>query len=219
MPTTTQRPQSKEAIARARAWFQNKAEPVWEIAELYPAQGYWDEEDYFALETDRRIELTQGSLEFLPMPKVVHKLFALFLYQALLAFAQSANAGFVSDSGLKVRLRKGLIRLPDIVFVSREHKDDFDEDCYNRASLVMEVVSPSRKDHNRDYITKRREYARGHIAEYWIVDPQLKKITVLALQQAKYHVHGEFKPGQKATSVLLKGFELDVSEVLAGLDQ
>jgi Uma2 family endonuclease len=207
-------------MSRARAWFQNKAEPVWEIAALFPPQGKWTEEEYLTLETDRRIELADGCLEFLPMPKVAHKLVELFLFQALLAFVHGRKLGFVSDSGLKVRLWNGLIRLPDIVFVSREHKSDFDEDCYNRADLVMEVVSPSGKDRNRDYFAKRREYAKAGISEYWIVDPALKQIKVLTLNGGKsYKLHGSFSKGQKAASKLLKGFEVDVTDALAGLKQ
>jgi Uma2 family endonuclease len=51
------------------------------------------------------------------------------------------------------------------------------------------------------------------IPEYWIVDPQTERITVLTLKGKRYRVLGEFAPGQKATSALLDGFRVDVSAV------
>ena len=40
-------------------------------------------------------------------------------------------------------------------------------------------------------------------------------VTVLALQDSAYGVHGEFAPGQRATSKLLVGFLVDVAAVFA----
>ena len=48
---------------------------AWEVATLYPEQGEWSEEGYLDLTdgTNRRIEFTDGRLEFLPMPTEVHQ--------------------------------------------------------------------------------------------------------------------------------------------------
>jgi Uma2 family endonuclease len=82
------------------------------------------------------------------------------------------------------------------------------------AELAMEVVSDD--DRRRDLETKRFEYARAGISEYWIVDPLKEQITVLKLDGSAYVVHGEFKKGDRATSVLLPGFSVDVAEALKG---
>ena len=42
-------------------------EPTWEIAQLFPAQGHWTEEEYLALDTNHLIEFSQGQLEVLPI--------------------------------------------------------------------------------------------------------------------------------------------------------
>jgi Uma2 family endonuclease len=67
----------------------------------------------------------------------------------------------------------------------------------------------------RDLVPKRRVYARAGIREYWIVDSEKKSITVLALAGKAYKVHGAFKVGEQATSKLLKGFAVAVSDVFA----
>ncbi|MEH2080118.1 MAG: Uma2 family endonuclease [Nostoc sp.] len=45
-------------------------------------------------------------------------------------------------------------------------------------TLVVEVVSPRTENRSRDYRYKRTEYAARGITKYWIVDPELKQITV-----------------------------------------
>ena len=63
------------------------AEPAWEVALLFPAQGEWSEDDYLWL-TDPGclVELTDGHVEVLPMPTDAHQRIVLFLYRALYAF-------------------------------------------------------------------------------------------------------------------------------------
>ncbi len=116
---------------------------------------------------------------------------------------------------LPVRLADGKFREPDIVFMLREHCDRAGEEYFDGADLVMEVVGKGSKNRERDLVKKRRDYAAAAIPEYWIVDPQEKRISVLRLQRNRYLAAGSYGPGQIASSVLLKGFSVSVSEVLA----
>jgi Uma2 family endonuclease len=111
-----------------------------------------------------------------------------------------------------VRLWKGRIREHDVVFMLADNRTRCGEDCWDRADLVMEIVSPD--DPDRDLEVKRVEYARAGIPEYWIVEPVAKRITVLKLKGKRYVVHGEFGKGEKATSALLPGFSVEVSAAL-----
>ncbi len=52
--------------------------------------------------------------------------------------------------------------------------------------LVVEVVSPGQENTDRDYRYKRSQYQALKIAEYWIVDPIQKRITVLTLVSGLY---------------------------------
>lgn len=199
----------------------DKDKPAWELAERYPVQGKWDETEYLALdnsiENQRTIELVDGFLEFLPMPSRMHERIVKFLFAVLLDYSRTHRVGEVFFSGRKVKLWENEIRLPDIVFSLHSGTQRSTEDYEAGADLVMEVVSKSAKDRRRDRVEKRVDYARAGIREYWIVDPELKKIEVLKLSGKSYVVHGEFEKGEKATSVLLKDFEVDVTAALAGL--
>ena len=53
-------------------------------------------------------------------------------------------------------------------------------------ALVIEVVSPGKVNRDRDYRYKRSEYAARGIREYWIVDPQINRVTVLILNEGLY---------------------------------
>ncbi len=63
------------------------------------------------------------------------------------------------------------------------------------ADLVMEVVSPD--DPDRDTETKRKEYARAGIREYWIIDPRDQSILVLVLEGKRYTEHGGSSRGRR----------------------
>jgi Uma2 family endonuclease len=190
-------------------------EPTWEIAQLFPAQGTWSEAEYVALDTNHLVEFSNGFVEFLPMPTMIHQLIAHLLHRLLESFASVHGLGTVVGAPFKVRIGDGKHREPDVVFMLTEHASRISNDFWIGADLVMEVVSDGEENRYRDLVTKRDEYVRAGIPEYWIVDPELGQITVLTLDGASYAVHGEFKRGEQATSKLLPGFAVDVTSALA----
>jgi Uma2 family endonuclease len=190
-------------------------EPVWDIARLYPSQGCWTEDDYLDLNTNQLVEFSDGYVEFLPMPKLSHQLIAFFLHRLLESFVSMHALGTVVGAPYKVQLWERKYREPDVIFVRSEHASRMGEDYSDGADLVMEVVSGSESDRHRDLVKKRGEYAKAGIPEYWIVDPEEGRITVLTLDGAEYAVHGTFARGEQATSKLLPGFVVDVTAALA----
>ncbi len=189
-------------------------EPTWEVAELFPCQGSWTEADYLALDTNHMVELSDGVVEFLPMPTILHQLIVGYLHTLLKAFVASRGAGFVLFAPLPVRLGPGKFREPDVVYCRPERIPKLTGQPEG-ADLVMEVVSEGSAQRERDIEIKRNEYATAGISEYWIVDPEEQRVTVLALEGTVYRTHGVFGPSGQATSVLLPGFTVDVGAVFA----
>ena len=191
-----------------------RGEPVWELATLYPNQGHWPVEAYLALGTSRLIEYDRGSLEFLPVPTRSHQQIVGFLWQLLKGFLQpiGGDAWFVP---IRVRVADEKFREPDIVvFFDRDDPRAANE-FFDGADLVMEVVSEGKENRDRDYIQKRAEYQEAGISEYWIVDPEERRITVLHLRDGIYEVHcvaidGD---GEEARSAALPGFAVDAGSV------
>jgi Uma2 family endonuclease len=191
----------------------SEPQPAWDVALLFPSQGQWTEFEYLALDTNRLVELIDGNLEVLPMPTIRHQQIVVFLLEILKSFVTRRQLGTVLVAPLPVRIRDKTYREPDVIFFTKEQVIQPDGNYLQGANLVIEVVSADEESHKRDYQQKRSDYAELGILEYWIVDPQTERITVLTLEGQKYHVHGEFAPGGQATSVLLSGFAVDVSAV------
>ncbi len=173
----------------------------------------WNEDDYLAYDENIPVEFANGKAELLPIPTLSHQLILAYLYGKLLNYVTHRDLGTVLFPAYKVRLWEGQYREPDLVFMKVENSDRMGEAYWDGADLVMEVVSENRA---HDLVTKRREYARAGIPEYWIVDPQEGRITVLRWEAGLqvYAEHGVFACGETARSALLPGFEIDVEAAL-----
>jgi Uma2 family endonuclease len=78
-------------------------------------------------------------------------------------------------------------------------------------AIVVEVVSPGGE--HRDYVEKREEYLRFGVLEYWILDPNLRKLTVLQREgdiwaEVQVPIDGIYR------THLLPGLEVRPSELL-----
>ncbi len=181
--------------------------------DMHSLQGLWSDEQYIRLTdgTNRLIELTDGVLEVLPMPTDKHQRILRLLFLALLAFLQP-RGGDVLFAALRVQIRPGKYREPDLLAVLDATDPRIGDSFWRGADLVMEVVSPDKPE--RDLVVKRADYAEGGIPEYWIVNPLDETITVLRLTATGYAEHGRFPRGATATSALLPDFAVAVDSVL-----
>ena len=182
------------------------------VLQLLPRQGAWSEGQYLWLtdHTNHLIEFTDGYIEVLPMPTDKHQAISQVLLLALLAYVQRVG-GRVFYSPLRLRIREGKHREPDLLLLLDANDPRRQNRYWLGADLVVEVVSPD--DPDRDLVEKRRDYAEANIPEYWIADPRSERIVVLHLQDGAYVEHGVFRRGTRATSALLEGFAVDVGAV------
>lgn len=182
------------------------------LCDALPRQGDWSDDLYLWLteRTNRLIEFTDGYVETLPMPTATHQIVLAALYDLFKPYV-TARSGIVLFSGLRMRVREGKFRDPDLLLL-RDRADPRNRDRYwLGADLVVEVVSPD--DPDRDLVVKRRDYAEANVPEYWIVDPRSETITVLVLTGGRYVEHGVFARGDTATSRLLDGFTVEAAAV------
>jgi Uma2 family endonuclease len=182
------------------------------IISLDPLQGHWSEEQYLLLsnQTNRLIEYTDGVIEVLPMPTDKHQVILEFLFLALRAVVRTIG-GKVLFAPLRLQVRPGKYREPDILLVRDANDPRRQNEYWRGADLVVEIVSPDRPD--RDIAEKPIDYAEGGVPEYWIVNPLNDTITVLVLEGDTYAEHGVFQRGDEATSTTLAGFAVSVDAV------
>jgi len=192
-----------------------KPEPTYTVAELFPPQGQWTDQEYLSLNTNRLIELSDGNLEVLEMPTPFHQLVVVRLITALYTFVTQHRLGHVLVAPLRVRLWPGRFREPDLVFMSAAHADRITSKYWGVPDLAVEVISLD--DPDRDRIAKKAEYAQAGIPEYWILDPEEKTLEVYLLpaEEEEYQLSQTLGIHDSLASAQLPGFELILAELFA----
>ncbi len=189
------------------------------IAWLFPRQGEWTEEDYFALpETNRIVELSEGRLVIPDLPKYSHQYAVGEIFALMHSFVRTHKLGAVSLAPLKVRLWEGKFREPHVVFLKREHEDRKGEEYWGVPDLVVEVISP-RTEHSSgtektDRKDKFQEYAQAGVSEYWLVDTVERTIEVYVLREGQYTLLGKWGIGDVARSEVLPNFAVPVAAIV-----
>lgn len=187
-----------------------------EIASLFPVQGEWTEDDYFALpETNRIVELSDGEIIMPPMPPGdAHQKASIWLASSLLMFVDGHNLGTVRSAPLSVRLWEGKIREPDVLFVRTDHLDRIGEKYIGPPDWVAEILSP--RTRKTDVVDKLKEYAQAGIPEYWMIDTKKKTVRVYVLREDEksYTLAATYTSGQVARSETIEGFGISVDRML-----
>ena len=195
-----------------------RGEPSWDLALQYPLQGNWSVDEYLRLDTGLLVEYADGIVRVLAMPSILHQWIVKYLFGLLNDYVLQHESGEVFFAPLPVKLSESKYREPDIIYVRPQRITTLKGHPIG-ADLAVEVVSEGKECRDRDYLEKREEYAQAGIAEYWIVDPQDKKITVLALDGSDYRQHGLYAISDTATSLLFSGLQVDVAAVFARCDE
>ena len=165
--------------------------------------------------TDQSYELVLGKLEIMNPPTVRHFLIAKFLEQIFEGEIKKQNYNWLCfrEAGIRTSWQKS--RIPDLLIIDKNSALELlDNSAIFQATpfLIVEIVST--ESAIRDYRYKRSEYGALEVPEYWIVDPQEGKITVLVLNEGLYE-ETVFINEEKIISSTFTELDLIVTEVLA----
>ena len=164
-----------------------------------------------------RHELIDGELVVTPSCTPHHQLVLGNVIFSLDTLVRSANLGTVLPGPAGVRFAPDNVLIPDMIYVVRGRRHVIGPKVVDAPpDLIVEVLSDETR--KRDLKVKRDLYARFGVQEYWIVDPDVRTVTVLALAGDKY----EFVPageGSTIASRVLPGFTLALKDVFAGVEQ
>lgn len=150
-------------------------------------------DDWFAMPEDgNRYELFEGVLIRMSPPMRHHQDVVGLLSVALHAAATSSG-GYAAVGPLGVVLARRIGFLPDIVYVSAEHRDRLSDRGIEAApDVVVEVGSPSTGTFDRG--TKLRTYLEHGVAEVWLVDPSERVVEVVTAATRQRVAFGEAIP-------------------------
>jgi len=167
--------------------------------------------EYFELEEDGcRYELVDGVVCMSPSPTYRHQKVAIEISFQIGTYLSSHPLGDVLNE-IDVHLGPGptggdLVYRPDVVFVRTENIPEDLKRIIALPDLIVEVVSESSRRY--DHETKKGDYERAGIMEYWIIEPEQNTMTFYRFKGDRYI---EIKPqGDTLPSEALPGFTLDL---------
>lgn len=156
------------------------ADMIKEEAAVYGTkqQGDYTLEDYYAIPDERRVELIDGVIYDMSAPTFVHQRIAALIWLKLQTYVFKKKGTCVPGvSPIDVQLDcddKTMIQ-PDVVVVC--DRDKIINRCiYGAPDFVVEVLSPSTG--KKDSTIKLRKYKDAGVREYWMIDPDKKKVVV-----------------------------------------
>jgi Uma2 family endonuclease len=84
--------------------------------------------------------------------------------------------------------------------------------------LVVEVLSPGKKNRERDLVRKRDQYAARCIPEYWLVDPEAETVAILVWENGAYLQIQQVQGDELITSNEFPELQLTANQI-CGVEQ
>lgn len=163
--------------------------------------------------TNDQTELIEGELFVTPSPSSLHQAIVLRLTRVFDRVLVESENGVVLFAPLDVRLALDTVVQPDIVILLGDQLSALvEEGVEGSPSIAIEVLS--RSTGRRDLIVKRHLYATHDVAEYWIVDPAGKTVTIHS-DPADGQYRSVVTSLDTAASVLLPSVSFDIDKLFA----
>jgi len=168
-------------------------------------------------------ELARGVLVVTKVPKGKHAQVVDNTHEAFSSYRRS-HPGLIRRIGHGSDVRYVTLlftsdRHPDLAVLFRQAPSDIEGGPLS--VLGVEVVSRGKRARRRDYVEKREEYLAIGLLEYWIVDPEERRVTVLLRREADGVAVWEerrFVGDEVIAGDLLPDFLGTVAELWADLD-
>ena len=150
--------------------------------------------------TNDQTKVIEGELVGTPFPSSIHQAIVLRLTRAIDRVPAKSGNDAVLFAPIDGWLAPDTIVQPDAVVLLEDQLSAM-VDCGGEGfpSIAIAVLSPSSS--RRDLIVKRRLFATHDVAEYWIVDPAGKTVTINT-EPADGHYRPVVTSLAPATSVL-----------------
>ncbi len=160
--------------------FENMADRVREPMFSFYAkkQGEYTVEDYYALPDEKRAELIDGVIYDMSSPTNIHQLLGAEIWGQLKDYIRRKKGTcvpFMAPADVQLDCDDRTMLQPDVFIVC--DRDKIINRCtFGAPDFVVEILSPGTR--KKDVSIKLRKYIGAGVKEYWIVDPDKKKVVV-----------------------------------------
>lgn len=172
-----------------------------------PAQRITMTEEEFItwMDEDVKAEFVDGKVIIVSPESSRSERLRWFIGRALSAFVEHHGLGEVFGPNFRIRVRQGLWRMPDLLFISTDRAHLVKETYLDGLpDLVMEIVSADSVA--RDWREKYMDYEQAGIREYWVIDPQSNRVDVYRLSESGRYEALALKEGIYHSTVVIGFF-------------
>lgn len=165
-------------------------------------------DDYMDTYAEHFHEWVNGVVYKMSPASVTHQMLQQFLSDFIRVYLRQTIGGKVIIAPVVMRLDAIRSRRePDLMVILNDSLSRLQETYLEGpADIVIEIVSPSNESVDR--VSKKSEYERGGVKEYWLFDPRHRETTFYHLDEAGKYV--QIKPQNGVyTTPLLPKFKLD----------
>lgn len=173
--------------------------------------------DYLTLDENERWEIIDGISYMQAAPSRIH--------QEILMELSRQISNYLAGKPCKVYSAPFCVRLdveknnndirnvvePDITIVCDNSKLD-EKGCKGTPDMIVEILSPSTG--KMDKVIKFNKYEKSGVKEYWILEPDLKLVSVFLLQPSGRYGRPEMYTDENKTKVsIFPDLEIDLKTV------
>lgn len=183
---------------------------MWE--NVIPIKMHYTYEDYNKLPEGAPYQLIGGKLVMTPSPGPYDQEISRNLGFKLFTFTKENHLGHVYYAPLDVYFSETDVYQPDLLFIHKNREKIIgNTKIEGNPDIVFEILSPSTAYY--DLRKKFRAYEKFGVKEYWIIDPDLKRIEVYENKNSTYKIFSEAENEGRVKSALLNGFEVELVEI------
>lgn len=163
---------------------------VAEAAAVYSVKkpGEFTLEDYYQIPDEQRVELIDGVFFEMTAPTNPHQILIGEIYRELMNYVRQ-NKGkcmpLVSPVDVQLDCDDRTMVQPDVLVICDRDKMKR-RVVYGAPDFIVEILSPSTR--RKDMNLKMAKYSEAGVREYWMVDPDKKKVVVYNLEHEEFPV-------------------------------
>jgi Uma2 family endonuclease len=147
-----------------------------------------------------------------PQPTLWHQIVGGNLAFLVKLYLRDQKLGVLLHPPVDVVLAQDTVLHPDLAVLLDEHRDRIREaGIFGAPDFVIEVLMPSTE--LRDRHDKLEVYSRYGVREYWLADPERRRIEVFVLESGRLVKKAQHDSGEARSLAVLPGFAAPLSEV------